>query len=60
MKGLLKLALAGVIAYVVVRIVRQWELDDWLPTVNPLEDSEPSAPEPLQPQDLRVAQNSPL
>lgn len=62
MKALLKLAFAGAVAYLAVRIARQWQLDesDSVPTLNPPEDADAFATEPLQPEDLRVAQNSPL
>lgn len=62
MKGLLKLAVGSLLAIVVLRVVRQWRLiqSDSVPTVHPLGDAEPYASEPLQPEDLRVAQNSPL
>jgi len=62
MKILLKLALAGALAAVFVKWTRQWMADsrDELPTANPLRDAEPIVPEPLQEEDLRVAQNSPF
>ena len=62
MKGLLKLAAGSLLVIVVLRIVRQWRLiqSDAGPTLHPLDDAEPDVPEPLQPEDLRVAQNSPL
>ena len=62
MKGLLKLALMGFLTVVVMEMVRQWRLrkSDSVPTLHPLADAEPTAAEPLQPEDLRVAQNSPL
>jgi len=62
MKTLLKLALAGALAAVLARWGRQWTADalDELPTVNPVRDAEPTAAEPLQEEDLRVAQNTPF
>ena len=62
MKTLLKLALAGVLAAVFVKWTRQWMADsrDDLPTTIPVRDAEPTVPEPLQEEDLRVAQNSPF
>lgn len=62
MKGLLKLAAAGLLVVVVARIARQWQLmqSRTVPTLHPFEDAEPYAKEPLEPEDLRVAQNSPL
>jgi hypothetical protein len=58
MKALLKLALAGALAAVLVRWARE-SLDE-LPTVNPVRDAEPNAAEPLRDEDLRVAQNAPF
>jgi len=62
MKGLLKLAVAGLLAVVAVRIARQWQLmqSQMVPTLQPFEDAEPHSTEPLEPDDLRIAQNSPL
>ena len=62
MKTLLKLALAGALAAVLVRWARQMStgaLDD-VPTLNPVRDAEPTVAEPLRDEDLRVAQNSPF
>lgn len=61
MKTLLKLALAGALAAVFFKWARQWAEDsDALPTLNPVRDAEPNVAEPLQDEDLRVAQNSPF
>ena len=62
MKVLLKLAAGSLLVIVVLRIVRQWQRmqSDSISTVQPVRDAEPSVAEPLQPEDLRVAQNSPL
>ena len=62
MKTLLKLALAGALAAVLVRWARDWLDEAWddFPTVNPVRDAEPTAAEPLREEDLRVAQNSPF
>jgi hypothetical protein len=62
MKTLLKIALAGALAAVLVRWARNWTADalDELPTVNPVRDAEPTAAEPLRDEDLRVAQNTPF
>jgi hypothetical protein len=62
MKALLKLAAAGVLVVVAARIARQWYLmqSGLVPTLRPFEDAEALSPEPLEPEDLRVAQNSPL
>ena len=61
MKTLLRFALAGVLAAVLVRWARQWsEAWDDLPTVNPVRDAEPTTAEPLRDEDLRVAQNAPF
>ena len=60
MKTLFKLALAGALAAVLVKWMRQWTVDGWddLPTENPLRDAEPDVKEPLREEDLRVAQNA--
>ena len=44
MKTLLKLALAGALAAILVRWARQWSTDarDGLPTVKPVRDAEPN------------------
>ena len=62
MKSLLKLALAGALATVLVRWARRWssEVAGDIPTINPVRDAEPNVAEPLQEGDLRVAQNTPL
>jgi hypothetical protein len=60
MKTLLKLALAGALAAVLVRWARQWSTENDLPTLNPIADAEPTVAEPLRDEDLRVAQNAPL
>ncbi|HET9475456.1 MAG TPA: hypothetical protein VFO82_16260 [Steroidobacteraceae bacterium] len=62
MKTLLKLALAGALAAVLVRWARQWSTGTLaeLPTLKPVRDAEPTVAEPLQDEDLRVAQNSPF
>jgi hypothetical protein len=63
MKTLLKLAFTGALATVLVRwVARRWstEASDEIPTVNPVVDAEPTVVEPLEGEDLRVAQNSPL
>jgi hypothetical protein len=62
MKALLKLVAASLLVVVATRIARQWRLiqSRSVPTLHPLEDAEPLSPEPLEPEDLRVAQNSPL
>jgi hypothetical protein len=62
MKALLKLAAASLLVVVAARIVRQWRLmqSGTVPTLQPFEDAEALAREPLEPQDLRIAQNSPL
>ncbi len=62
MKGLLKLAMVSLCTVALVEILRHWRLSRsaLVPTLHPLEDAEPTADEPLQPEDLRVAQNSPL
>ena len=61
MKTLLKLALAGALAAVFVKWARQWiEDSDEAPIVNPVRDAEPTVAEPLQDEDLRVAQNAPF
>jgi hypothetical protein len=62
MNTLFKLAAAGLLVVVATRIARQWRLmqSDLVPTLRPFEDAEALAEEPLQPDDLRVAQNSPL
>jgi len=62
MKTLFKLALAGALAAVLVKWMRQWTADGWdvLPPANPLRDAEPDVEEPLREEDLRVAQNAPF
>jgi hypothetical protein len=61
MKTLLKLALVGALTAVLVKWARQWAEDsDALPILNPVRDAEPNAAEPLQDEDLRVAQNAPF
>lgn len=62
MKALLKLAAGAVLIVVAAKIARQWQLmqSGMVPTLRPFEDAEALAREPLEPDDLRVAQNSPL
>ncbi len=62
MKALLKLALAGAFAAILVHWTRQWLADarDDLPTLHPVRDAGPNVAEPLRDEDLRVAQNSPF
>jgi len=62
MKGLLKLAVASLLVVMVAKIARQWQLmqSGTVPTLRPFEDAEPDATEPLEADDLRIAQNSPL
>jgi hypothetical protein len=62
MKTLLKVALAGALAAVLVKWTRQWQTDEGagLPTLNPVRDAEPNHAEPLRDEDLRVAQNAPF
>jgi len=62
MKTLLKVALAGALAAVLVKWARQWQVDGGagLPTLNPVRDAEPNQAEPLRDDDLRVAQNAPF
>jgi hypothetical protein len=62
MKAILKLATAGLLLLVAAKIARQWRLmqSELVPTLRPFEDAEALAREPLEPEDLRVAQNSPL
>jgi hypothetical protein len=60
MKTLLKLALMGAVAAVLVKWRRESQGDSNLPTLNPLRDAEPNMAEPLRDEDLRVAQNAPF
>ena len=62
MKALFKLALVGVLTHLLVKMSRQRKLAaaDSVPTVKPLDDAYATAPEPSQPEDLRIAPNSPL
>jgi hypothetical protein len=72
MKSILKAALAAGLAGWLVgaflkklvaekthALVRNVKPED-VPTVNPVRDAEPNVDEPLQEDELRVAQNSPL
>lgn len=55
-------AIAGALT-VVLRKASAYERSsraDQIPTLNPVEDAQPHQAEPLQSEDLRVAQNSPL
>jgi hypothetical protein len=62
MKTLLKLALMGAAAVVLVKWSREWKDDagNELPTLKPVRDAEPNLAEPLRDEDLRVAQNAPF
>ena len=65
MKILNKILLAAAVAGAVSAIVRKMqEMEqrgaDTIPTLSPPQDAEPFAPEPLQSDDLRVAQNAPF
>jgi hypothetical protein len=62
MTALLKLAVAGLLVVVAAKIARQWQLmqPGLVPTLRPFEDAEALSSEPLEPEDLRIAQNSPL
>jgi hypothetical protein len=61
-----KIALAAALAGVLTIIIRKalaYERSsraEQIPTLHPVEDAEPHRPEPLRPEDLRVAQNAPL
>jgi hypothetical protein len=55
-------AIAGSLA-VILRKALAYERSsraEQIPTLHPVEDAEPQQAEPLEQQDLRVAQNSPL
>ena len=66
MNHMQKIALAAAVAGALIIILRKamaYERaarEDTLPTLQPVRDAEPSQPEPLRADDLRVAQNSPL
>lgn len=60
MKALIKLAAAGLLVVIATELGRQWQRTRKAPTLRPVEDAEPHQGEPLEPEDLRVAQNSPL
>ena len=61
-----KIALAGPLAgrlTIIIRKALAYERSsraEQIPTLHPVEDAEPTTPEPLRQEDLRVAQNSPL
>jgi hypothetical protein len=52
MKALFKLALAGVLAAIVVKWVRDSTGEGRIPTVNPMKDWEPDAAAPLRGENL--------
>jgi hypothetical protein len=61
-KLLLAAAVAGALT-IIVRKALAYERSsraEQIPTLHPVEDAEPNMAEPLGPEDLRVAQNSPL
>jgi hypothetical protein len=60
-------ALMGTLAVVILREIlqrveeiREYEFDGDVPVLHPVRDAEPRQAEPLSPEDLPVAQNSPL
>jgi len=53
MKTLLKLALAGALTAVVIKWMREWSKDG-VPTLNPLENWQPDAANPLRGENLQV------
>ena len=58
MKPLLMIALAAAVVYFVAKDLV--ERADRVPTLKPVRDAEPLRPEPLQEDDLNIAQNAPL
>jgi hypothetical protein len=62
MKTLLRLTIAAALAGFAARMLlnRRMPGTDLAASARPVRDAEPSAPEPLQPQDQNVAQNAPL
>jgi hypothetical protein len=61
-KIVLAAALAGTLT-IIIRKALAYERSsraEQIPTLHPVEDAEPTTPEPLRPEDLRVAQNAPL
>jgi len=56
MKALLKLALVGALAAVVIKWAREWAKDG-VPTLSPLENWQPDAASPLRGENLEVEED---
>jgi hypothetical protein len=55
-------AIAGALTVILRKaaVYERSSRDDRIPTLHPVEDARPNQEEPLQSEDLRVAQNAPL